>query len=143
MIAGIEIRTNPRWYPQHNSIAERRGVFAKWVAQAAMLEAITVWHYDDNGAPSDDTVSFCGFLQHKLCAIFRVQFSPVGSWSRTASPTKPHVTCLVEPGLKPLVVLGTILLSVNNSGISLASVVLLLLLLLLPSCEHDKHFFEK
>eukprot|EP00971_Amphidinium_carterae_P325862 6456381-Amphidinium_carterae.2 len=68
MVAGIQIRANPRWYPQHNSVAERRGGFAKWVAQAAMLEANTVWHYEEGGAPSvsDATVAFWGFLQHTV-----------------------------------------------------------------------------
>eukprot|EP00971_Amphidinium_carterae_P064697 1281900-Amphidinium_carterae.1 len=46
--AGIQVKNNPRLYPQHNSIAERRGGFAKWIAQSALAESGFLWTFDES-----------------------------------------------------------------------------------------------
>eukprot|EP00971_Amphidinium_carterae_P183155 3634639-Amphidinium_carterae.2 len=65
--AGIEIRNNPRLYPQHNSVAERRGGFAKWIAQSALTESDFTWQFGpETGAPTHKTHEFWSFLQHTV-----------------------------------------------------------------------------
>eukprot|EP00971_Amphidinium_carterae_P352137 6492446-Amphidinium_carterae.1 len=64
--AGIIIKNNPRMYPQHNSIAERRGGFAKWVAQSALTESDFAWTFDSEDKPTSETHTFWAFLQHTV-----------------------------------------------------------------------------